>query len=110
MAVSKGIGLAKLAEQEVQKYESREIVTSAQIRIINFRFKLRNFSEQELNELNQAVIMKIVEDGYAMISSTSLHGKTVIRLCIINPQTTEEDIKQTIWKLNEISKEISSRF
>lgn len=109
-AISKGIGLAKLAEQEVQKYESCEIVTSAQIGIINFRFKLQNFSEQELNELNQSVIMKIVEDGYAMISSTSLHGKTVIRLCIINPRTTEEDIKQTIQKLNEISKEISSHF
>lgn len=102
-AITKGIMLAKLAEQEAAKYDSCEIVTKARIGIINFRFKPGGLNEEALNELNKKVIEKIVTDGFAMISSTSLRGKTVIRLCIINPRTSEEDIKQTIQKLYEFS-------
>jgi aromatic-L-amino-acid decarboxylase len=108
-AVSKGISLAKVAEQETSRYKDIELVTGAQIGIINFRFRPEDFSEQALNELNKKIIERIVADGFAMISSTSLKGKTVVRLCIINPRTSEEDIRQTISKLHAICQELTNQ-
>lgn len=105
-SISKGISLAKVAEQETARYQDIEVITGAQIGIINFRFRPKGFSEQQLNELNKTIIERIVADGFAMISSTSLRGNTVVRLCIINPRTTEEDIRQTIAKLNDICQQL----
>lgn len=107
VAISKGISLAKVAEQETAKYKDIEVITGAQIGIINFRFRPKGFPEQRLNALNKKIIEKIVEDGFAMISSTSLKEQTVVRLCIINPRTTEKDIRQTISKLHTICKELT---
>lgn len=109
-AIEKGIMLARLAEQEAGRYDSCEMVSRAQIGIVNFRFKPAGVAEENLNELTKKVIDKIMADGFAMISSTSLQGKTVIRLCIINPRTREEDIKGTIQKLYEFSEALSPQF
>ena len=106
-AVSTGIRLARFAEKEAAGYQEIEIITRAQIGIINFRFKPAGLQEPQLNELNKRIIEGIVADGFAMISSTSLRGKTVIRLCIINPRTTEEDIRQTVRKLHHICQQLS---
>ncbi len=106
-AIQYGIELAQIAELEIRKYSHWEVVSPAQIGIINFRFVQKRISEKKLNELNQKLIDEIVRSGFAMISSTVLHNKTVIRLCIINPRTTVRDIKKTIKLLNENSERIS---
>ena len=108
-AVSKGIKLAQFAQQETSRYKEIELITPAQIGIINFRFNPGNSTEHQLNELNKRTIEKIVEDGFAMISSTSLQGMVVIRLCIINPRTTEEDIRQTISRLSDIFQQLKKQ-
>jgi hypothetical protein len=35
------------------------------------------------------------------VQTTELRGQTVLRLCTINPRTTEEDIAKTVEALNE---------
>lgn len=106
-AIAIGIRLAKLAEEETAAYENIELITSARIGVINFRFTAAGLNEQQLNDYNIRIIEQIVKDGFAMISSTMLRGKTVVRLCIINPRTTEDDTRLTIKKLYDISKLIT---
>jgi len=101
-AIARGIELAELIELEVRKHDHWEIVTPAQLGIINFRFFQNGWDEIRLNDFNQEIIDRVVESGFAMISSTILYNKKVIRLCTINPRTTTEDIQQTIMKMNEI--------
>jgi hypothetical protein len=38
-----------------------------------------------------------------MIASTILKGKLVLRMCVINPRTTPEDIAETVQLLNRIA-------
>ena len=42
-------------------------------------------------------------DGFAFLSSTVLRGRTVLRLCTINPRTTEEEIIQTIERIEKVA-------
>jgi hypothetical protein len=49
------------------------------------------------------------EDGFAFANSTSLRGQTVMRLCTINPRTTEDDIRATIKQLEQFGHELQGK-
>lgn len=108
--VKHGVDLAEFAAKEIKRYKHWTIVIPPQLAIINFQFQPPNLGIEQTNLLNKAIIDGIVESGFAMISSTKLKGKLVIRLCIINPRTTEEDIKETIRRLNMIGQKELSDF
>jgi hypothetical protein len=44
---------------------------------------------------------ELIADGYAMISSTVLRGQTALRMCPINPRTTQADIRETLRRLEK---------
>lgn len=97
--INHGCALARLAEREIRKLADWEIVSPAQLGIVNFRFAPAGKRETELDGLNQEISKEITASGYAQIFTTELRGKKVLRMCSINPQTTEEDILGTIQRL-----------
>ena len=95
-AVQRGIDLAKFAEAELRRQPDRwEVVTPATIGIVCF--SLRHWREG----LHQAHAKALSDSGFACVSATSLKGRSVLRLCTINPLTTEDDIRETIQRLGE---------
>ena len=54
----------------------------------------------------QRLVEAILEDGYAVVVSTRLRGQSVLRMCTINPRTTEADIRQTLDRLDRLSNEL----
>lgn len=90
-AVQQGIDNARIAEAHLRaRPEMWEIVTPAQIGVVCF--SLRDCKPGE-----HAARSKLVSDsGFACVSSTSLKGRSVLRLCTINPLTTRDDIIRTI--------------
>jgi hypothetical protein len=58
-------------------------------------------SADESNTLNQRLVEKTIQDGFAFLSSTNLKSQTVLRLCTINPRTTNQDIIATIQRLEQ---------
>jgi hypothetical protein len=45
----------------------------------------------------------MLEGGFALATSTVLNGRTVLRLCTINPRTTEADVEGTIEWLDALA-------
>jgi predicted ATPase len=41
----------------------------------------------------------LAQDGYAAVTSTRLRGRSVLRLCTINPSTSEAEIDETLARL-----------
>lgn len=105
-AVAYGFELAEQVEELVRNQAHWEVVTPAQMGIINFRYVHPSLNEDELNALNKRIIECLVQDGFAMISSTVLRGKSVIRMCTINPRTTREDLEQTVRRLEEMASRV----
>lgn len=97
--IDHGCALAQFAEQTVSNLPGWEIVSRAQMGIVTFRYAPAGASESEWNQLNQRISKEITAGGYAQIFTTELHGKTVLRMCTINPRTEERDILNTIQKL-----------
>ena len=56
------------------------------------------------DELQSQLVDLMMNDGYALLTSTELCGVASLRLCTINPRTTEEDIIGTIDRLDQFAR------
>lgn len=75
-----------------------EVITSANLAIINFRYHPLdvNLDEKELDILNHKISEKVIELKEALFVTTILQKKVVIRMCLINPNTKLSHIKEAI--------------
>ena len=105
--VEHGIQLAEWVEEELRKHEDWEIITTAQLAIINFRYAPNNFTSDQINLFNEKISQKMMNDGFACILTTKLNGLTVLRICAIHPETTKDDIKKTIDLLVNFANELT---
>jgi aromatic-L-amino-acid decarboxylase len=95
-AIEWGFELAEFAERRLRASERWEILSPAQMAIVAFR-------RQGDDALNQRLAAAMKADGYAMISTTTLRERTALRLCTINPRTTEAEIAETIVRLERLA-------
>ena len=102
--VTHGIELAQKAEAMLRDQSGWEIVTSAQLAVLNFRYAPQGISPQQQDELNASIFQRMMEDGFACVLTTKLKGRTVLRICSINPETTEEEIQHTIQLLDKYAR------
>lgn len=95
--IDHGCALAQLAQNLIQQSSEWEVVSPAQLGIVNFRYISHgNLSGRKLDRINQNIAREITQSGFAQIFTTELCGKKVLRMCTIHPETTEQDIYDTI--------------
>lgn len=100
--IEHGCAMAKLAEKIIRESSDWEIISPAQLGIVNFRYvSNKPMSETDLDLLNQEISKEITASGFAQIFTTELRGRKVLRMCTINPETTEKDIYNTIERLKK---------
>jgi aromatic-L-amino-acid/L-tryptophan decarboxylase len=96
-AIERGIALAEHAQRVVEADPRLEVITPAQLGIVNFA------GIGASDDDHRRAVAALNADGYAAASTTVLGGRTVLRLCIINPRTTTDDIDGTIDRLAALS-------
>ena len=89
-AIARGIANAERAQRAVERHPDLEIVTAAQLGVVTFR---------PVSGDAGAVVERVVAEGFCAPSSTVLRGETVIRMCTLNPRTTDEDIEATVERI-----------
>lgn len=107
-AVSYNIALGDEVEQMLRKSRNWEIISPATLAVINFRYHPLDLelSEPELDELNQQISKRVMESQEALLVTTVLNKQVVLRMCLINPKTTIDDVKETLLLCNTFAKEI----
>ncbi|WP_339660264.1 aspartate aminotransferase family protein [uncultured Polaribacter sp.] len=107
-AISYNIDLAEKTDDILRKSENWEIVSPATLAIINFRYnplKL-NLSDEKLDKLNQEISARVVASKEALLVTTILQNQIVIRMCLINPKTTLDHIKETLDQCDQFANEV----
>jgi aromatic-L-amino-acid/L-tryptophan decarboxylase len=94
-AIERCIGLAEHAQRLLDSDPGWEIVTPAQLGIVTFARPEWSADEHAAAAATMAV------DGYAAVTSTVLRARPALRLCTINPLTTESDVAETLRRLAE---------
>src|SRR6056297_479388 len=93
-AVQRGIALAEFTESHLRSQpDTWEIVTPAQLGIVCFALKGSDAAD------HAARAARVSQSGFATLSSTMLKDRSALRLCTINPLTTEGDITRTLEML-----------
>lgn len=92
-AIEHGILLAEAAERMLVADARFELVTPAQLGIVTFA--LHGASHEQHTSRAEA----LGRDGYAAVTTTRLHQRSVLRLCTINPRTGEDDVAATLERL-----------
>jgi glutamate/tyrosine decarboxylase-like PLP-dependent enzyme len=97
-AIDYNIKLAEQVEAVLRKSDKWEIVSPANLAIINFRYNpvKENLLEDKIDLVNQKIAAKMMASGEAQLVTTILLGQVVLRMCLINPKTTLEDVMSTI--------------
>ena len=110
-AVANGIQLAARAEKYVHASSTLEIVSPASLGVICFRVRPEGggMDEEQLKKINSKVLAGIFWDDRAFISSASPHGRFSLRLCIINHNTTWNDVLETLQAAERFGTEAIGR-
>jgi len=97
-AIEHGIALAEHAQGLIEARPDWEVVTPARLGIVSFR-------HVRLDEAGTAVLpAAMMAGGFAFLSTTTVHGETVLRLCTINPRTTHADVEETLNRLEQAAR------
>lgn len=95
-----------IAKKELEKLSNWEITSPPMCGTITFRFAPKGLSAQEIDDLNGAISRQIIEEDFAYIVTTTIKNKRVLRMNMINCNTTQEDVIQTIKHLDEIAQKL----
>jgi aromatic-L-amino-acid decarboxylase len=118
-AMDRTFYLAEFAEKELRADALWEVTTPAQMAVLTFRAlpvprKTMDGDapsiKGRIDALNRAIAARMQTEGFALVLSTELRGQTVLRLCTINPRTTEDDIRKTIAALRVAADEAMTAF
>ncbi|GLA53781.1 hypothetical protein AnigIFM63604_011084 [Aspergillus niger] len=109
--ILRGFELSDLVEAEVSKLSEWEIVTPSSMAVINFRFNRPGMSAEAIDDINSLVSKRLATQNIAVVFTTRIRGVVCLRMCTINPQTTDNDIRDVINALDKsarlVSKEIT---
>jgi aromatic-L-amino-acid/L-tryptophan decarboxylase len=103
-AIEQGFRLAEEAERAIRGHAGWRIVTPARMGIVSFRWAPDGTAEGEAEAVTAALVGDAFRDGFAMLSSTTLRGRTALRLCTINPRTTAADVHATVERLDRLAR------
>ena len=109
-AVSRGMELAARAEEYVRESRTLEILTPASLSVVCLRINPADtdLDEKVLEEVNRTVLARVFWEDRAFLSSTLLHGKFSLRLCILNHTTTWDDVSETLEAIEQFGTEALS--
>jgi glutamate/tyrosine decarboxylase-like PLP-dependent enzyme len=112
-AMERGIGSAEKVQECVERHEELELVTPAQLAIVTFRYVGRKRADgtalETIDRWNGRIVDRILTDGFATVTSTVLRGRKVLRMCTINPRTTDDDLAETLERIVRFGREAAAK-
>ena len=105
-AIERGIQIAETAEDLLREAGCWEIVTPPQLAVLTFRHRDTPDEPAAAVGFHRRLVDAVIADGHSMVTSTALNGLPVLRLCTINPRTTDADLAETLARLRRLAETI----
>lgn len=87
--------LAALAEELLAADPRVRIVTPTAMSVFSF-------AVDGGADAGTLLVQRLIEDGTTMLSSTRIHDEFVLRFCVANHRTTEEDVRRGVARVLEL--------
>lgn len=109
-AIRTNIQQALLLEQLVTEHTDLELMAPVDLSVVCFRVIRMGkhiIADSNLNDVNSAILNKIISRGYVYLSKVLINGEVALRACITNHLTTTNDIHAVIAEVTEVAKEMA---
>lgn len=96
-AIDRSMQLAALAEQHVRATPALELLSPASLGIICFRRRFEGVEDEDLiAAMNAELVAAFERTGRGLVSSTRLHGRYAIRMCVMNHTSGPDHVTGTL--------------
>jgi glutamate/tyrosine decarboxylase-like PLP-dependent enzyme len=94
--IQRNLELAEYAEALIRSHPGLSLMAPATLGIVCFRRDWPGCDETETERRGTALAEDLERGGTALVSTTRLAGRHAIRLCILNPTSSEQHIRRVI--------------
>jgi aromatic-L-amino-acid decarboxylase len=95
-AIQRNLELAEFAEALIRRHAGLTLMAPATLGIVCFRREWPGCDEAETERRGLALADELERSGMALVSATRLAGRHAIRLCILNPTSSEEHVRLVV--------------
>ena len=107
--IEQNIQQARYLTALVDREADLELLAPTAMNIVNFRFVADGYDDEELDNMNAEILMRLHERGIAAPSSTELNGRFSIRVAICNHRSRRSDFEALVIAVREIGQELLSQ-
>ncbi len=90
----------------IREDQNFELAHNPQTNIVVFRYRGTLNNLDEISHLNQKIRKQVVEEGKFYIVQTEINSQTYLRTVLMNPFTTEKEMRALLLHIKEISLKI----
>ena len=102
--ITKDIHLAAYLAQRITESNRFEVMSTGPLGITCFRLKGKpGLSDTQTDSLNSQLVEALERDGRIFLMGTKLHGRQVLRACIINHRMQEKDIDYLLGVVTDVA-------
>jgi len=83
-----------------------ELAAPQTLPIVNLRIRRPGLSEAERHAIHEVIVLEVTRDGRRWISTTSVNGKSVIRMMVISYLTGHRQIEDLMIALTAAAKNV----
>jgi aromatic-L-amino-acid decarboxylase len=91
-SIARTCELATMLGERIVADSDFELLAPVALNVVCFRYRTPGLGERELDRLNAEIAIDVQESGAAVVSTTRIGGRNVLRACVINHRTREEDL------------------
>ena len=106
--IRQNIAQAMYLADKINATANLELLTPVTLNIVCYRYNPGSLSQEQLNDLNKEILMRMQEQGIAAPSYTFLNGNYAIRVSITNHRTVMTDLEAMIEGTIELGKSIKN--
>ncbi len=79
-----------------------EVATVPMLSTLVFRFRPQGLSERHADDVNPAIRRAVARSGSAVIAGTTVDGRAWLKLTMLNPETTTDDLRAVLALVGQI--------
>jgi glutamate/tyrosine decarboxylase-like PLP-dependent enzyme len=98
-----------LAER-IRRAPDMEVAAPVASNVLCFRYVREGLSEEELEELNRAILMELWEVNARMFNDTRIKGRHTLRLCNVNHRTRYSDFDLLAERVSRIGGRLAEEY
>jgi glutamate/tyrosine decarboxylase-like PLP-dependent enzyme len=112
--ITRTLDLARHAQELLESAPGIEVVSPATLSVICFRYVPTGpdgssaSDETRIEEVNQEILRRVWASGRAMITSSRVRGRYVLRICVVNHNTLRSDVEEVVSLVADVARNVAS--